>query len=172
LRFRRPSRAAYDTPLVGTMPEELAFDLSRGSVRAQEQSETQLREKATAVLSAASIVVSAAAVAIGSRPAIAALPFGGAAVAYVLCVRECGGALLPSGVHAGLLGSDLLRIVKASEADIQQMHAAAAIYLDNGYKYNQAVLDASKRRLSRAIHLLTVEILLLALALFATLALR
>jgi hypothetical protein len=154
------------------MPEELALDLSRASVRAQEQSETQLREKATAVLSAASIVVSAAAVAIGSRPAVAAIPFGGAALAYVLCVRECGGALLPRGVHAGLLGSDLLDIVKASDADIREMQATAAIYLDHGYRYNKSILDASKRRLSRAIHLLTAEILLLALALFATLTLR
>lgn len=154
------------------MPEELALDLSRASVHAQEQSEVQLREKATAALSAASIVVSVAAVTVSNRPAIAAIPLGGAALAYVLCVRECGGALLPRGVHAGLLGSDLLRIVKATDADLREMQATASIYLDRGYRYNQAILDASKRRLSRAIHLLTTEIILLALALFATLALR
>ncbi len=158
--------------LTGAMPEELALDLSRAAVRAQEQSENQLREKATAVLSAASIVVSVAAVAADSRPALAAVPFGDAALAYVLCVRDCGSALFPRGVHVGLQGSDLLDYVKANGAGVSEMQAAAASYMDHGYRYNQTILDESQRRLGRAIHLLTAEIILLALALFATLALR
>jgi hypothetical protein len=112
-------------------PEELALDLSRSSVQAQEQSENQLREKATAVLAAASIVVPVAAVAVGHGPSGVAIPFGGAAVAYVLCVRECGVALLPRGVHVGLLGGELLETAKTSGADLRQMQAAAAGYLDD-----------------------------------------
>jgi hypothetical protein len=38
---------------MSTSPEELALDLSRASLQSQEQSENQLREKATAVLAAA-----------------------------------------------------------------------------------------------------------------------
>lgn len=150
-------------------PEELALDLSRASVQAQEQSENQLREKATAVLSAASIVVPVAAVAVGSGPAIAAIPFGGAALAFVLCVRECGSALFPRGVHVGLLGGELLETAKTSGADLRQMQAAAASYLDDGYRHNQAILERAAQRLGRAIYLLTAQILMLVVALVVTL---
>jgi hypothetical protein len=150
-------------------PEELALDLSRACVQAQEQSENQLREKATAVLSAASIVVPVAAVAIGSGPAIVAIPFGGAALAYVLCVRECGSALFPRGVHVGLLGGELFKIAKTSGADLRQMQAAAANYLDSGYRHNQTILEGAAQRLGRAIYLPTAEILLLVVALVVTL---
>lgn len=117
---------------MATTPEELALELSNTSVRAQEQTETQLREKATAVLAAASIVVPVAALAVGHGPAGVAIPFGVAAVAYALCVRECGAALLPRGVHVGLLGGEMLETAKASGADLRQMQAAAAGYLDEG----------------------------------------
>jgi hypothetical protein len=73
------------------------------------------------VLSAASIVVPVAAVAVGNGPAIAAIPFGGAALAYVLCVREGGSALFPCGVHVGLLGGELLEAAKTSGADLRQI---------------------------------------------------
>jgi hypothetical protein len=66
---------------MATSPEELALDLSRASLQSQEQSENQLREKATAVLA---IVVPVAALAVGHGPAVVAIPFGGAAVAYVV----------------------------------------------------------------------------------------
>src|ERR1700733_1298404 len=46
-------------------PEELAIDLSRASLEAQERTEDQLREKATTVLSAASVVVPIAALGVG-----------------------------------------------------------------------------------------------------------
>jgi hypothetical protein len=154
---------------MATTPEELALDLSSASVRAQEQSETQLREKATAVLAAASIVVPVAALAVGHGPAGVAIPFGGAAVAYALCVRECGAALLPRGVHVGLLGGELLETAKASGADLRQMQAAAASYLDDGYKHNQAILESAAKRVGRAIVLLTIEILALTAALLVTL---
>jgi hypothetical protein len=155
-------------------PEELdlslSLSLSLASLRAQEQNENQLREKATTVLSAASILVPAAAIAIGSGPVVAAIPFGGAAVAYVLCVRACGAALFPQGLYAGLLGSELLQAAKAGDADIGQMQASAAVYLDQGYRHNQAIVEAAAERVGRAIVLLTVELLALVLALVVNLA--
>lgn len=155
---------------MSTTPEELALDLSSASVRAQEQSETQLREKATAILAAASVVVPVAAVAVGHGPAAVAIPFAGAVLAYGVCVRECGAALLPRGVHVGLLGGELLETAKASDADLRQMQAAAARYLDDGYKHNQTILEQAAMRVRRAIVLLTTEILALAVALLVTLA--
>jgi len=80
---------------MASTPEELAMDLSRASLHAQEQTENQLREKATTVLSAASIVVPIAALAVVHGPAAAAIPVGAAAVAYFLCARACGAALFP-----------------------------------------------------------------------------
>jgi hypothetical protein len=121
----RPKRGVAFDSWIET-PEELALDLSRASLHSLEQSENQLREKATAVLAAASIVVPVAALAAGHGPAGVAVPFGGAAVAYVLCVRECGAALIPHGVRAGLLGGELLEAAKRSGADLDQMQEAAA----------------------------------------------
>ena len=151
-----------------TTPEELALDLSRASIDAQEQTENQLREKSTAVLAAASIVVPVAAVAVGHGPAGVAIPFGAAAVAYALCVRECGSALLPHGVHVGLLGGELLQTAQTSGADLRQMQSAAASYLDEGYRHNQAILEAVAKRVRRAVFMLTAEILALAIALLVT----
>jgi hypothetical protein len=153
---------------MATTPEELALDLSHASVRAQEQSANQLREKATTVLSAASVVVPVVAVAVGNGPTVAAVPFGVAALAYLQCVRECGRALFPGGVHVGLLGSDLLDTAKARDADLRQMLAAAATYLDDGYKHNQAILEDASRRLEQAIYLLTAEIVALLFVLVIT----
>lgn len=52
------------------------------------------------------------------------------------------------------------------------MQAAAAHYLDREYRHNQAMLRTTAERVRRAIVLLTVEILGLAVALFCTLVLR
>jgi hypothetical protein len=146
-------------------PEELALDLSRASLHSLEQSENQLREKATAVLAAASVVVPVAALAVGHGPAGVAIPFGGAAVAYVLCVRECGAALFPQGVRIGLLGGDLLRATKESGAGLPGMQEAAATYLDDGYKHNDAILETAAKCIGRAIVLLSIEVLALVVAL-------
>jgi hypothetical protein len=153
---------------MATTPEELALDLSHASVQAQEQSANQLREKATTVLSAASIVVPIAAVTVGNGPAIAAVPFGVAALAYLACVRECGSALFPRGAHVGLLGGELLETAKSSDADLRQMQAAAASYLDDGYRHNQTIHELAAQRLGRAIYLMTAEILALVIALIVT----
>jgi hypothetical protein len=151
-------------------PEELALELSRATLASQEQIETQLREKSTTVLSAASIVVPVAAVAVGGGPELAAIPFCGAAAAYFFCARACGAALFPQDIHAGLLGSEMLEMAKTSEADLRQMHAAAASYLDAGYRHNQAILKSSAASVRSAIILLTVEILVLVVALVVILA--
>jgi hypothetical protein len=149
-------------------PEEFAIGLSRASLRAQEQTENQLREKATTVLSAASIVVPIAALAVGHGPAEAAIPFGAAAIAYFLCARACGAALFPQDVRAGLLGSELLDVAKAGGAELRQMQAAAAVYLDQSYRHNHAILETSAGRVRYAIVMLTVEILALVVALGIT----
>src|SRR5262245_35850882 len=106
---------------MASTPEALALELSRASLAAQEQSEVQLREKATAVLGAASVVVPVAALAIGKGPPGAAVAVIAAAAAYVLCVRECGAALVPRNVQAGLLGGELLNTARESDADLRQM---------------------------------------------------
>ncbi len=154
---------------MATTPEELALDLSSASVRSQELSETQLREKATAVLAAASIVVPVGSLAVGHGPIGAAIPLGIAAVTYALCVRECGAALLPRGAHVGLLGGELLGTVNETGADLRQMQATAASYLDDGYRHNQILLERADRRIGHAILLLTIEILALTVALLVTL---
>jgi hypothetical protein len=149
-------------------PEE-PHSSSRASLAAQDQSENQLREKATAILGAASIVVTLAALALGDRPAGAAIPFGCAAVVYVFLVRECGAALLLRNVHAGLLGAELLTTARDVDADLRQMQAAAASYLDTGYHHSQGILEDAAGRVSRAVALLTAEILLLVAALMVAL---
>jgi hypothetical protein len=149
-------------------PEELAMDLSRASLHAQEQTENQLREKATAVLSAASIVVPIAVLAVGHGPVGAAIPFGLAAAAYFLCARACGAALFPQDVRAGLLGSELLETARAGSADLRQMQESAARYLDLSYRHNHAILETSAARVRHAILMLTVEILALVVALGIT----
>jgi hypothetical protein len=117
-------------------PEELALSLSQASLRAQERTENQLREKATTVLSAASIVIPIVALSIDHGSALATIPFGAAAIAYFLCARGCGAALFPRDVRMGILGSEMLDIANASDADLRQMQASAASYLDRGYRHN------------------------------------
>ncbi|MHB8241875.1 MAG: hypothetical protein ACYDHN_07770 [Solirubrobacteraceae bacterium] len=109
-----------------------------------------------------------AALAIGRGPSGVAVPVGAAAVAYTLCVRECGAALLPRGTHVGLLGGELLETAETTGADLRDMQAAAARYLDEGYEHNQSILENAATRIGRAIHFLTAEILVLTVALVVT----
>lgn len=62
----------------------------------------------------------------------------------------------------------MLQTARTSGADLRQMQSAAASYLDDGYRHNQAILEAAARRVRRAVLLLTVEILALATALLVT----
>lgn len=146
---------------MASTPEELALELSCASLRAQERSEDQLRERATTVLSAASIVVPVAAIALGGSPGVAAIPFALAGGAYVLCVRACGVALFPRGIYSGLLGSEMLGAVRRDKADLRQMQAMVARYLDSGYVHNAARLDKAINGVRSGILLLTIEIVAL-----------
>jgi hypothetical protein len=101
-------------------PEGLALELSRSTLQAQRQTETQLREKATSVLAAASVVVPIAALAAGRGPALVAVPFGAAALAYFFCARACGAALSSRALRTGLLGSEMLE-ARAGEGQLQGM---------------------------------------------------
>jgi hypothetical protein len=49
------------------------------------------------------------------------------------------------------------------------MQAAAAGYLDSAYRHNQSILEDSARRVSRAIVMLTIEVLSLVVGLVVTL---
>lgn len=150
-------------------PEELALELSRAALESQDGSENQLREKTTAILSAASIVVPVAAVALGSAPAGAAIPFGVAALAYFWCARSCGAALFPKERYTGLLGGELLNVTVENDEELRQMQASAARYLDDFYKHNEPMLDTAAEKVREAIVALGIEILGLVAALLVTL---
>jgi hypothetical protein len=154
---------------MASTPEELALELSRASLRAQERSEDQLRERATTVLSAASIAVPVAAVAVGGGPGIVAIPFSVAGVAYALCVRVCGVALFPDGVYSGLLGGEMLEAGDKAEANLREMQATAAHYLDRGYAYGEVRLEETAERIRQGVVLLTVEVAALVIALIVRL---
>jgi len=77
---------------------------------------------------------------------------------------------LPHDIRAGLLGGELLKTATASRADLRQMHASAASYLDQGYRHNQSILETTANCVSRAIMMLTLEILALAVALIITIS--
>jgi hypothetical protein len=64
----------------------------------------------------------------------------------------------------------MLDIAKASGADLHQMQASAARYLDQGYRRNQPILEAGACRVRRAILMLTAEILAVVVALGITIA--
>lgn len=149
--------------------EALALELSRAALQSQDCSENQLREKATAILSAASIVVPVAVVALGDAAIRAAIPFGVAALAYFWCARSCGAALFPKDRRAGLLGGDLLRVTAASGAELRQMQASAANYLDDFYRHNQTILETAAERIREAIIALGIEIFALAAAMVSIL---
>ncbi len=83
-------------------------------------------------------------------------------------MRDCGAALVPRGVNVGLLGGKLLASAKTTGADLRDMQATAAKYLDKGYEHNQLILENAARRIDRAIRFLTVEILVLTVALVVT----
>lgn len=134
----------------------------------QSQTESQLREKAAVVLGAASVVVPVAALAVGKAPAAAAVLFALAAVGFFLCVRACAGALLPSGIQTGVLGGQLLDTARGADANLPNMQESAAKYMDVAYANNAEILAAASGRLGRGIQWLTVEVVLISLALITT----
>lgn len=152
--------------LVDATPEELALNLSRASVEAQERIENQLRERASAVLAAASIVVPVIALVFGHGPGTVAIPFGIAAAAYALCVLECGFALMQHGGYKGILGSELLEAARSLDVDLSHMQETAARYLDGEYRQNREILNKTASCVRREIMMLTSEIIALSLALW------
>jgi hypothetical protein len=150
-------------------PEELALALSIATFEAQRRTETKLRERATNVLSAASIAMPVAAVALGRAPAIAAVPFGGAALAYICCATECCRALFPRGFVTGIAGGRFLEEARKYKADVRQMEATAAGYLDRMHEGNLPTLEATANQVKGAIISLIVEIGSAAIALVVTL---
>jgi hypothetical protein len=67
-----------------------------------------------------------------------------------------------------LLGSELLEVAKAGGAELRQMQASAAVYLDQNYRHNHGILESSAARVRHAIVMLTAEILALVVALGLT----
>jgi hypothetical protein len=150
-------------------PEELALNLSRATFEAQQRTESKLRERATNVLSAASIVVPIAAVAVGKGQALAAIPFSFAGIAFVWCAVECCRALFPQGFATGIAGGWFLEEARKSKADVRQMEASAATYFDQLHEINLPTLEAAAGQVRRAIVSLIVEIGAAAVALVVTL---
>jgi len=164
-----PSQARPTFHEVIDTPEALALELLRSTLASLDSSENQLREKATAILSAASIVVPVAAVALSGAPTRAAIPFGVAASAYFWCARSCGAALFPKDRRMGLLGGDLLKMTVESNAELRQMQASATGYLDDFCRQNEAILETAAAKVREAIIALGVEILALVAALVSIL---
>jgi hypothetical protein len=81
-----------------------------------------------------------------------------AGLAYFWCARACGAALFPRDRNEGLLGSDLLRITTENGAELREMQASAASYMDDFYKHNQAILDIAAEQVREAIIALGIEI--------------
>jgi len=154
---------------MATTPEELALELSRASFEAQRQTEIKLRERATAVLSAASLVVPVASVAVSRGSHWAALPLGLAAIAYIVCAAQCCKTLFPKGFATGIAGSEFLEVARSSDADLQQMQASAAAYIDEQHTQNLPTLESAAESVQRAIYGLMAEIIMAAVALVVTL---
>ena len=153
---------------MASSPEELALELSQAVLASQAQTEGQLREKAAAVLGASSIVVAVAALAVGKAPVAAAVLFAFAAIGFFFCVRACATALLPSGIQTGILGGQLLDTARGADANLSNMQESAAKYMDLAYANNAEILAAAAGRLGHGIRWLTVEVVLISLALITT----
>jgi hypothetical protein len=154
-----------------TTPEELALALSQATFAAQRETEVKLRERATSVLSAASVVVPVAAVALSKgSSAAAAFAFALAGVAYIFCARACCRALFPKGFATGIAGARFLETAAQSEADLRQMQATASAYFDAMHESNLPTLEMAADDVRNAINWLMAEIVLSAVALVVTLS--
>ncbi|HTZ88353.1 MAG TPA: hypothetical protein VMB05_16940 [Solirubrobacteraceae bacterium] len=154
---------------MATTHEEVALQLSTMAVASQGDSENQIRAKATAILSAASIVVPVAGVAIARGSAWPVIPLAIAALAYLRCVWTCAAALLPKNIEVGLLGGEMLKLATESGADVEQMQASASHYMDRLYANNQLILEKASENVKGAIIALGIEIVALTAAIPVTL---
>jgi hypothetical protein len=149
-------------------PEELAYELSRATFDGQAQTESALRDRAIALLQAASVVVPFAGIAISKGPTVVAVPFVLAVVSYGFCAYFCASVLFPGDVHVGISGAAFLEDARESDANLTQMHATAASYLDQLRERNSRTLSGSAERLTTAIRWLVAELSLLAASLVVT----
>jgi hypothetical protein len=153
-------------------PEEVALELSRATFEAQRQAEVKLRERATNVLSAASLVVPVAAVAVGIKgSAEVAIPFGAAALAYIVCAKACCEVLFPKNFRTGIAGGEFLKAARDAKPppNLEQAQATAASWLDKLHAQNQPTLRAAAVQVRKAIDWLMLEIVAVAIALVVTL---
>jgi hypothetical protein len=150
---------------VVALPEELAYELSRSAFDNQAETGKRLRERAAGLLSAASVVMPVAGIAISKGPTAVAVPFGLAVFAYGLCAYFCGRALLPKQFIPGIAGAVFLESARESEANLAQMYATAANYLDQAREANGKTVSESGDHVDIAIRWLVTELFLLAISL-------
>jgi hypothetical protein len=155
---------------VADTPEQLAYELSRATFDNQAETGKRLRDRAAAVLSAASVVIPVAGIAVSHGPHGVAWSFGLAGVAYAFCAYFCGRALLPKSFHPGIAGAEFLDSARESEATLTQMYGSASSYLDEAGETNRATVSQAGDDLVTAIRWLVVELSLLALSLVITIA--
>jgi hypothetical protein len=153
---------------VPATPEEFAFELSKETFEAQRQTEVKLRERATTILSASSVVVPVAAVGLGKGPTGTLIAFACAAVFYVICANYCLKPLFPKDFRTGIEGGSFLGQAAESGANLAQMQGTAAAYLDTLHAENQPTLENAADDVKKAIEWLTLEIFAVAVALAIT----
>src|SRR6266576_492218 len=102
-RATRPPASVASEEMAAT-PEELVYELSRATFENQAETGKRLRDRASALFAAASVVVPVAGIAVTKGPSWVAAPFGLAAVAYGACAYYCGRALLPRKFRPGIAG--------------------------------------------------------------------
>jgi hypothetical protein len=142
-----------------TSLEELAFDLSRSAIDAQEKRQAELRARAATVLAAASVAGSflgGQAVKVGALDGL-----GLAALAtYLACVATSLYVLLPHGLVLDFQGSVALDFAFRSEADLPTALRAVAGWLDRFHERNRRVLKRLDLAYAITCLLLGSEILL------------
>jgi hypothetical protein len=147
---------------------ELAVDLSRALLAERQTTGAQLRDRASKILQAASVVIPVSAIAVSNGPPGTLIPFGVAALSYAYCAFSSARALIPQTFKHGVKGSVLLAQAKDTGASLPEMQERAAQHLDHCFERNEAVIDSVADHVERAIIGLAVEIVALAVALGVT----
>jgi len=160
----------YLSPAMPESREELALELSREAFAEQRTTEARLSERGTSILQAASVVIPVAAIAVAKGPTGALIPFGLAALAYAACAYQALRAMFPRSYKTTVRGGALLALAKDKGATLRDMRESAALYLDQSHAANLQELRSVSRDIERAIALLAVEIIALAVALGVTVA--
>jgi hypothetical protein len=109
-----------------------------------------------------------AGVAVVKGPSWVAFPFGLASVSYAFCAWWCGRVLLPRTFGTGIAGSGFLSEAAEYGANLTQMYAQAALFIDAVHVENEAPLLEAGDAIEQAISWLAIELSLLALSLAGT----